>query len=78
VKPSLHAVPATPGAAPRQERAQAFTACGMIGPAAKSCIPYLDKRMRERAYSPPPRPWEELSERALVEREGGIGGQIQA
>jgi len=42
------------------------TACGMIGPAAKTCIPHLPKRLVDRSLAA--QPWLEQAERALVER----------
>ncbi len=47
-------------------RREAVTACGTIGPAAKSCIPLLPKRLVDRSLAK--HPWEEQAERALVER----------
>ncbi|MBM4038427.1 MAG: hypothetical protein FJ290_07925 [Planctomycetes bacterium] len=47
-------------------RREAVTACGMIGPAAKACIPLLPKRLVDRSLTK--HPWEEQAERALVER----------
>jgi HEAT repeat protein len=47
-------------------RREAVTACGMIGPAAKSCIPHLPRRLVDRSLVP--HPWIEQNERMLVER----------
>jgi hypothetical protein len=47
-------------------RREAVTACGTIGPAAKSCIPLLPKRLVDRSLAE--HPWIEQAERALVER----------
>jgi HEAT repeat protein len=47
-------------------RREAVTACGTIGPAAKSCIPHLPRRLVDRTLVP--HPWIEQDERSLVER----------
>ncbi|MBA4388517.1 MAG: hypothetical protein C0404_11085 [Verrucomicrobia bacterium] len=48
-------------------RREAVTACGMIGPAAKSVLPQLPRRLGDSAI-PRNAPWTDQGERELVER----------